>query len=136
MSAMQKLAWFNLGVIILTLVAIAALLPVMGKGALGGFGFLGLLGFGRLFFREKQDRVLTDERDQLIQRRSWILAYSLFWVVFVLAAALIAPLVYGLNGAVPVWVIQYGVFCALMLVEALRSVATLLQYRGSIVDVR
>jgi hypothetical protein len=74
MSAMQKFAWFNLAVIALTLVAILSLLPFLGKGALGGFGFLGLIGFGPLFFRRKPGQVLTDERDQLIQRRSWVLA--------------------------------------------------------------
>jgi hypothetical protein len=101
MSAMQKWAWFNLAVIALTLVAVLSLLPFLGKGALGGFGFLGLLGFGPLFFRRKPGQVLTDERDQLIQRRSWVLAYSLFWVAFVLAAVVLSAVVYGQEGAVP-----------------------------------
>jgi hypothetical protein len=132
MSAMQKWAWFNLAVIALTLVAVVALLPFLGKGALGGFGFLGLLGFGPLFFRRKPGQVLTDERDQLIQRRSWVLAYSLFWVAFVLAAVVLSAAVYGQEGAVPVWVIQNSVFCGFMLVQALASVATLVQYaRGA-----
>ena len=127
MSAMQKLAWFHLAVIALTLVAVLSLLPFLGKGALGGFGFLGLIGFGPLFLRKRPGQVLTDERDTLIQRRSWILAYALFWVVFVLAAALLSPLVYGQQGAVPVWVVQGSVVCGFMLVYALASVAILVQ---------
>jgi hypothetical protein len=127
MSAMQKFAWFNLAVIALTLVAILSLLPFLGKGALGGFGFLGLIGLG-------PGQVLTDERDILIQRRSWILAYALFWVVFVLAAVLLSPLVYGQEGAVPVWVIQISVFCGFMLVYGLASVAMLVQYSGGSKD--
>jgi hypothetical protein len=130
MSAMQKFAWFNLAVIALTLVAVLSLLPFLGKGALGGFGFLGLIGFGPLFFRKKPGRVLTDERDTLIQLRSWILAYSLCWVVFVLAAALLSPLVYGQEGAVPVWVVQTSLFCGFMFVYALASIAILVQYAG------
>jgi hypothetical protein len=130
MSAMQKWAWFNLAVIALTLVAILSLLPFLGKGALGGFGFLGLIGFGPLFFRKKPGQVLTDERDQLIQRRSWVLAYSLFWVVFVLAAVVLSALVYGEDGAVPVSVLRWSVFCGFMLVYALASVAILVQYAG------
>jgi hypothetical protein len=130
MSAMQKWAWFNLAVIALTLVAILSLLPFMGKGALGGFGFLGLMGLGPFFFiRKKHGQVLADERDILIQRRSWVLAYSLFWVVFVLAAVLSA-VAYGQDGAIPVWVVQYSVFCGFMLVHALHSIATLVQYAG------
>jgi hypothetical protein len=134
MSAMQKWAWFNLAVIALTLVAVLALLPFLGKGALGGFGFLGLLGFGPLFFRRKPGQVLTDERDQLIQRRSWVLAYSLFWVAFVLAAVVLSAVVYGQEGAVPVWVVQGSVFCGFMLVYALASIAILVQYAGGSTD--
>jgi len=130
MSAVQKFAWFNLAVIALTLVAVLSLLPFMGKGALGGSGFLGLLGFGPLFFRKRPGQVVADERDQLIQLRSWIVAYALFWVVFVLAAALLAPLVYGQQGAVPVWVVQISLFCGLMLLYALGSIAILVQYAG------
>jgi hypothetical protein len=70
MSAMQKFAWFNLAVIALTLMAVVSLFPFLGKGALGGFGFLGLTGFGPYFFRKKPGHVLADERDQLIQRGS------------------------------------------------------------------
>jgi hypothetical protein len=134
MSAMQKWAWFNLAVIALTLVAALALLPFLGKGALGGFGFLGLIGFGPLFFRKKPGQVLTDERDQLIQRRSWVLAYSLFWVAFALAAAVLSAVVYGQEGAVPVWVVQSSVFCGFMLVYALASIAILVQYAGGTRD--
>ena len=134
MSALQKFAWFNLAIIALTLVAVLSLLPFLGRGALGGLGFLGILGFGPLFFRKKPGRVVTDERDILIQRRSWIVAYALFWVVFVLAAVLLAPLVYGQQGAVPVWVVQMSVFCGFMLVHALASIAILIQYAGGSID--
>jgi len=134
MSAMQKFAWFNLAVIALTLVTVLSLLPFLGKAALGGSGFLGLIGLGPLFFRKKPGKVLTDERDQLINLRSWILAYALFWVVFVLAAALLSPLVYGQDGAVPVWVVQISVFFCFMLVYALASIAILVQYDGGSKD--
>ncbi len=130
MSATQRFAWFNLAVITLTVVAVFALLPFMGKGALGGFGFLGLSGFGPLFFRKQPGQVLIDERDALIQRRSWVVAYSLFWVVFVLAAVVLTTVVYGWEGSVPVWIIQSSVFCSFMLVYALASIAMLVQYAG------
>jgi hypothetical protein len=134
MSALQKFAWFNLSVVVLTLVAVLLLLPWLGKGALGGFGLLGLIGLGPLFMRKRPGQVVTDERDALIQQRSWIVAYALFWVVFVLAAVLLAPLVYGQEGAVPVWVVQSSVFCGFMLVYALASIAILVQYAGGTRD--
>ena len=134
MSATQKFAWFNLAVIAWTLGAVLSLLPLLEKGALGGFGFLGLLGFGPFFFRKKPGQVLLDERDTLIQRRSWVLAYSLYWVAFVLAATVLSAVVYGQEGAVPVWVVQSSVFCGFMLVYALASVAILAQYAGGARD--
>jgi hypothetical protein len=134
MSALQKFAWFNLAVIALTLVAVLSLLPFLGKGALGGFGFLGFIGLGPLFFRKKPGQVVTDERDLMIQRRAWVLAYSLFWVVFVLAAVLLSAVVYGQDGAVPVWVVQSSVFCGFLLVYALASIAILVQYAGGARD--
>jgi hypothetical protein len=134
MSAMQKFAWFNLAVIAVTLVAVLSLLPFLGKGALGGFGFLGLIGFGPLFFRKKPGQVLTDERDQLIQWRSWIFAYAVFWVVFVLVAVVLSAVVYGEEGAVPVSVVRISVGCGFMLVFALASIAILVQYAGGSKD--
>ena len=132
MSAMQRFAWFNLAIIAFTLVAVFSLLPLLGKGALGGFGFLGFLGFSPFFFRKKPGQVLIDERDQQIQRRSFVLAYSVCWVVFVLAAVYLSAAVYGPDGAVPVLVVQYSVFCGFMLMQAVGAIAILVQYgRGS-----
>src|SRR5437764_14899493 len=102
MSQMQKFAWFNLAVIAWTLVLVFSLLPFLGYRAMGGLGCLGLIGFGPLFFRKKPGQVLIDERDQLIQWRSWIFAYALFWVIFVLVAVVLSAAVYGEDGAVPV----------------------------------
>jgi hypothetical protein len=130
MSPMQKFAWFNLAVIALTLLGVFSLLPFLGHRAMGGLGCLGLIGFGPLFFRKKPGKVLTDERDHLIQGRSVILAYALFWVVFVLAAALLSAMIYGQDGAVPVSVIQISVFWCFMFFYAVMSTAILVQYAG------
>jgi hypothetical protein len=130
MSATQKWAWFNLAVIAFTGVTVLSLLPFLGKGAFGGFGFLGLIGFGPFFFRRKSGQVVSDERDILIQRRAWVLAYSLFWVVFVFAAVVLSAVVYGQEGTVPVTVVQCSVVYGFMLVYALASIAILVQYAG------
>jgi hypothetical protein len=131
MSRMQKFAWFNLAVIGLTLLVVGLLFPWLGYKAMGGLGCLGLFGLGPLFFRQQPGVVVADERDHLIRWRAWIFAYSLFWVVFVLAAAVLSAAVYGENGAVPVIVVRFSVFLALMLVYALASIAILVQYSGS-----
>jgi len=131
---MQKFAWFNLTVIAFTLIVVLSLFPFLGKGATGGLGFLGLMGLTPLFFRRKPGKVLTDERDVMIQRRSWVLAYSLFWVVFVLVAVFLSAVVYGQEGAVPVSVVQLSVAWGFMFVYTVASIAILVQYVGGTTD--
>jgi hypothetical protein len=133
-TAMQKFAWFNLAVIALTIVVVISVYPFGGKGALGGFGFLGLLGFWPLFFRKKPGQVVMDERDQVIWQRAWVLAYSVFWVVFCLGSTFLCVVVYGEDGAVPVWLVASSVWLGLMLVIAVASLAILVQYAGGVKD--
>lgn len=132
MNATQRFALFNLIVIGITLSAAAILYPLLGKGALGAFGLLGVMGYGPMFFKMKGSGgvqpVVVDERDRKIQARAWFLAYSLFWLVFVLGAVVATAWVYGMDGAVPVQVIQSSVFVAMMLVFATASIAMLCQY--------
>lgn len=127
MCQTQKAALFNLIVIVLTLATVLVLYPFLGRGAAGGFGVSGLLGFSPLFFRRHRGEVLADERDQLIQRRSTIIAYSVFWVAFV-ASAMLALVFYGYDGAVPVAVIVNAVWLGLMLFVGLQAIAMLAQY--------
>ena len=130
MTRMQKFAWFNLSVIVLTLLVVFSLLPVIGYRAMGGLGFLGLIGFGPLFFRKTAGQVVADERDMQIQWRAWIFAYALYWVIFVLVAVVLSAAVYGEDGAVPVPVVRMSVAWAFMFVYALASIAILVQYAG------
>jgi hypothetical protein len=121
----QKQAWFTLAVLGATTLVVAALIPFLGRGALGGFGVLGLLGLGPLFYRRKAGRVLTDERDQVIQRRAVVLAYTVFWLLFV-AVGVLVPFVYP--ESVPSWLVGASLFAAFMLFMGVLSVATLVQY--------
>lgn len=125
MNAPQKQAWFNLVVVLLTTVLVVSLYPWLGVRAQGGFALLALYAFGTLFHRRHRDKVATDERDVLINRRASLWAYSVLWIMFV-AAALLAPRVYG--DAVPVVVIQASVWIAFMLMLGVQSIAALVQY--------
>ncbi len=136
MGAVQKHAWFNLGVVGLTLLVVIMLIPVLGmKRAQGGMGLLGLMGLGVLFYRGRPGRAVTDERDVAIRCRSLTVAYSAFWVVFVLTCALGAPALYGSRGSIPVQVVQSGVWVAFILVTIVDALITLLLYRrGGVSD--
>ena len=126
MNASQREAWFNLVVVLSSLLMVTVLLPFLGKGAMGGFGLLGLLGFSPVFFR-KPRLVVLDERDTQIRIRSQFCAISFSGCLFVVAA-MTAPAVYGWNGSVPVTMVMASVFCGMMVLYGVMSLATLIQY--------
>lgn len=128
MTSLQKFAWYNLGIISLTGLAVAVGYPIMGSPALGFLGILGFLGFGPLFFLKRGGKVIFDERDRLIQFRASTIAYSIFWVIFVMVCVFGTSTIYGENGDVPVTVVRLSVFWALMLVYLVQSIAILVQY--------
>jgi len=128
MNTGQKQAWFFLVVIVLSVIVVVGLTPVLGfKRAQGGLGLLGFLGFAPLLFVKRRGVVAYDERDGLIQARSWFISYSVFWVVFVLVCVT-APYTFGQSGAVPVFVVQMSVWYGLILVWGVSSLATVIQY--------
>ncbi len=90
-------------------------------------GLLGFIGMAPFLFRRKPGVVAYDERDALIQARSWFIAYSVFWVVFV-GVCVAAPYTFGQSGAVPVFVVQMSVWYALIIVLGVSSLATVNQY--------
>jgi len=128
MTATQKNAWFSLAVILVSLIAVGCLYPFIGWKANGALGLCGLLGFGPLFYRKRSSEVVMDERDLLIEKRAALIGYSVFWVVYVLLASLFAPMVFGKAGSIPVLVVQWSVFYALILFLGVKSLATLVQY--------
>ncbi len=128
MNATEKFAWYTLGVIVLTALIVAVLLPFAGRGAWGGSGLLGLLGLSPLLFRRRAGEVIQDERDASIWQRSLVVAYSVFWLVFV-AACMSTAAVYGWDGSVPVTFVVWGVMGGMVVVQAVMSLTILAQYR-------
>ena len=126
MSVFQKQAWYNLAVVLGSVAVVLVLVPVLGLGAVGGFGLLGLLGASPFLFRGRR-RVVADERDQTINLRSQFAAYLVFWLVYV-SACMSLPAVYGWDGRVPVPVVMSSVFVGMMVVVLVSSLATLMQY--------
>jgi hypothetical protein len=121
----QRQSWYILAVLGLTAVVVLGLVPFLGYGAMGGFGFLGLIGLAPLFSRRKEGRVVTDERDLQIQRRAVVTAYTVFWLIFV-AVGVLVPFVYP--ETVPSRLVALSVWVAFMLFMGVLSVTTLVLY--------
>ena len=129
MSLAQRQALFNLAIILTSVLLVLVLTPVIGvRRAQGSFGFLGLLGLGPFLFRKRAGAVFFDERDVMIQFRSWAIAYAIFWVAFV-AVCVLAPFTFGSSGFVPVELVQSSVWYGFIMVWGISAFATLVQYR-------
>jgi len=137
MNRAQKIARFNLIVIltalILSVTAIGVIYFAIGlpiQRAFGGFGFMGitgLMGLSPLLYKKERDKVSLDERDQLINYRAVLVAYSVFWLVFT-AACMIPWWIIGPSGSISVNVLPimlFGIGITLMLVH---SLVILVQY--------
>ncbi len=130
MSRYEKQAWFNLGVLGLAIATFCVLLPILGvQRAAGAFGLLGLLGFSPLFYTatKRNPHVISDERDQMIQSKTWVIAYSVFWVVFV-GGSMAVWAVYRSQGSISVNVLPMFPLVGWIVLTLVQSLVTLLQY--------
>ncbi len=137
MNRAQKIARFNLIVILtalfLSTIAVSVLYFVVGlpvRRAVGGFGFIGicgLMGLTPFLYKKGSDKVSFDERDLMIMRVASLVAYSIFWVLFVLAA-MVPFFVLGPKGMVSVKYLAAMVFGGMIIVVLVQSVITLGAY--------
>ncbi len=130
MSYHEKQAWFNLAVVGLAMATFFVLLPLFGvQRALGAFGWLGLLGLSPLFYRAKKgnSQVVSDERDYLIQSKAGLIAYSVFWMVFVGGSMGVWAL-YRDHGYISVDILPVFPLVGWVVLTLVQSVATLVQY--------
>jgi len=119
--------------LLLSLVAVSVAyfwfgLPI--RRAVGGFGFIGVLGFAALapvLFKKEKGKIELDERDLLIKKKAMLAAYSSFWVLFVLAT-MIPWFIIGPKGTITVNYLPWMVFGGMFVVTAVQAIVTLEQY--------
>jgi hypothetical protein len=135
MNRLQKIAWYQLVVIVasLGLTAVVVGVIVHGKGTrYAHFGFLPLIllafvHFDRLFFPIKAGEIVYDERDESIKKKAVTTAYTAFWVAFIFGC-IIPWFILGPKGSVSVGVLPLMLFCAALVVRIVWSVAIIVQY--------
>jgi len=132
MSRVQKQAWYNLAVATLSIIAFLVLLSLMAlRPATAAFGLMGLLGLGHLFYRVRpgDTEVVLDERDRLFHARASLLAYRIFWLVWV-AGSMGVWLAYRESRLVPVDVVPMTVMGGWVVFVLVQSATTLIQFGG------
>lgn len=134
MNRSQKIACFNLVVILISLILCVIAVAVLAfiafvverplRGALGGLGFIGIIGFAGLsplLFRKAKGQVEFDERDQFYNMRAWFLGFCASYLLFVIVC-MATWFIRGPKGTISVNVLPLtvmGGFLALMLVHSL-----------------
>ncbi|MCP4798823.1 MAG: DUF2178 domain-containing protein [bacterium] len=126
MSNFQKYARFHLIVVFAALMAVIALYlnPVTSPGYIAGFSILGLLGFGEFYYQRAGKKPIADERDEQINHRSVLIAYTVFWVCFV-AWGVLTTMKFSSEGSIPLGYVEPVVWIALCLVVIVRSTVVL-----------
>ena len=129
MSNFQKYARFH---IIVTLAAFLSalvlyLIPATSAGYLAGFSILSILGFGEIHFQNPKRKPIQDERDQQINHKAVIMAYTVFWVCFV-GWGVLATMVFAQDGSLAVEYVEPVVWIAFGLVTFVRATSVLIQY--------
>ncbi|MCA9412945.1 MAG: DUF2178 domain-containing protein [Candidatus Omnitrophica bacterium] len=79
MTGMEKVAWTELIVSLVTVIVVIALVPWLGTSAQAGFAIMGFVAFGYFFIRRRGSRVVTDERDSEIEQKAIRYGVSVAW---------------------------------------------------------
>jgi hypothetical protein len=137
----QKLAWWNLIVIIFTIIittaAIAIEFHIRGYSELGLYFIapLVLLKFNRFLFKKPQSEggAVSDERDSLIIKRAVSFAYTTFWIVFIVSSfAIFWSTGMGPKSSIPAITLPLMAIGGGLFMKILCSAAILVQYgRGA-----
>ncbi len=141
MNRYQKIAWFNLIVIavtiIVTSIAVTIEFRMRGYSEIGLWfvGILVLLQYTPKMFKKPQSEggVVSDERDTLIVKRALSFAYTSFWIVFAVSSLAVHILKgMGPDSSIPTITLPLMVFAGALFMKIVCSVAILVQYgRGN-----
>ena len=130
MNKAQKIAWFNLAVV-LAGTALSVLLAIMEAVKLMFVVFLGigvLVGISPLLFRKKGTHVDFDERDQVIRLRALFFASGSSFLYLILTCA-IQVIRVGSKGSIKVSTLVGLIGGALIFYVMMKSFWILIEYR-------
>lgn len=133
MCRLQKLAWYQLVVLIGWIIVMAAVAAIVYWYRLNQeiLAFPLLLGvfvqFDRVFFPLRPGRIEYDERDAAIKQKAVNLAYGIFWYAFVFGS-LSAYLILGPMSSMPTGAFVIMILGGAILLRLVWSIAVIVQY--------
>jgi hypothetical protein len=133
MNRLQKLAWYQLVVLIVWIAAMAITAAVVYYNQLSVEWIIIPLLFGvfiqfdRMFFPLRPGKIEYDERDAAIKQKALNIAYTTFWLTFVFGS-LIAYFILGPMNSMPTGVFVIMILAGAILLRLVWSVAVIIQY--------
>jgi len=133
MCRLQKLAWYQLIVLVLWILIMAVSTAVIHYKNLNGelitipllFGIV--IRFDRAFFPLRPGKIEYDERDAAIQQKSLNIAYKTFMYTFFFGL-LTAYLILGSRSSIPTSALVVMILGGAILVRLVWSIAVIVQY--------
>ena len=129
----EKRAVYVLAVSGVSIAAVMALAPVLGRGAWGGLGLYGLAGLTPLLFRKGEQK--PDERDVAIAQKAGLIGGVVSYMTFFLAS--FGPLMYFIvvgRETISVAYLALIIAAGCIAQMAARSIAVLVLYHRGGVD--
>jgi len=162
MNRHEKIAWFNLAVIAVSILLFLVLYFILKeshpialslKASCAAFGVCGLLGLSQTLFRKEEWPEGTgrsifdpemDERDVEISRRAAMHGFAIFWVVFVFLVVGIWGYLHKINDSSGLVIVPVDIdfmplvmFPFFIIIWSIQSLSTIIQHRrGSLDDNR
>lgn len=135
MNIWQKIAWYNIIVITISLsltagaITVIALIAGMPKAfaGLGFMGFCGLMGFSPVLFKKDKSKVTFDERDRAIGIKAGWAGFGASYCFFIIVC-MTTWAIYGSKGTVSVQMLPLMVLGGFIVSEIVRSITILVQY--------
>ena len=130
MTAMEKVAWTELLVSVLTVATVTVLFPWLGNSASGAFGLLGLVVCGLWFIKGRGKTVVIDERDREIERRSTRRGVEAAWMALFLALiAIVLWSSYVNEGVVATGLLTWLIWIQFAICYGVKGFVAVLMYR-------
>ena len=127
MAELEKRAWFELSIILITLAVYVAMISFVrfDSVSLAVFALAGFLGVRRR--KARGGEVLFDERDRQIERQA--LLYSLMCLYCLMLLFSVVAGVIGWDGAVPIWILIQIFWAVSLVVWGLKAAFVIISYR-------
>ena len=130
MPDQEKRAWFELGVILITLAVYFAFIWYvrLDSVSLAVFALTGFLGFRR--YKRRPGEVTYDERDRQIERRALLSSLCVFYVLMMIFSVA-AGITNGWDKSVPIWIAVQVFWAVSLVIWAIRALIIIMLYRRS-----